>query len=229
MPRDDLKRYIRAIHTIGQGKVMCPICEQSTVEFDMHEWMVPRSSMPVDKQDLIFTKENCVPVCHECHMDKAGDHVRFLAYLSGPVGLAAIGKWLTGLLEEHYSLPRGVLIEQKLLPMVTAMKMMSSGAELNGERLPEQGWQLAGRKPGSYRDYRAWIITRWKGQYPRWAAGRVPAEHNGYTQQKLTGFLNNGYWLDYLAGVIGCKPGDVIWMTGQLRKRQQQLKNSNLY
>ena len=56
----------------GKGYVaICPYCD-FRLATDMHEALVKRSDVqgwPDEKKILIFCEENCVILCHRCHME----------------------------------------------------------------------------------------------------------------------------------------------------------------
>jgi sarcosine oxidase delta subunit len=50
---------------------VCPYCQERKAT-DMHEALVKRSdvqSWPKEEQELIYVKENCIVLCHQCHME----------------------------------------------------------------------------------------------------------------------------------------------------------------
>lgn len=54
----------------GKFVSLCPYCNERLAT-DMHEGLVKRSdvqSLPEEVQLLIYCKENCIVLCHECHM-----------------------------------------------------------------------------------------------------------------------------------------------------------------
>jgi hypothetical protein len=96
--------------------VLCPWCEGVIRRnWDAHEYLVRRASVPVARQDLIFVVENVVPMHHECHMAYGATMEckrRCLDYAIHHLGAQRIGEWYVSLWQDHgLHVPRGTLGE----------------------------------------------------------------------------------------------------------------------
>lgn len=181
----------------------CAICSiDVSGGFDLHEALVKRSAVPVPKQVLIMVEENCVPICEQCRdiaHTKAGALV-CATTLVEIVGGERVGSWYISLWEEHgLHIPKGLLTPKKLTTIPKAMELMVLGASLEGIELDlnEKGWLI----PPRNRNFLAQIAQRWTRRRIRGV--KPPAEWNGFTGDRVIEWLNNGYWLEYLEGVVG--------------------------
>jgi hypothetical protein len=198
--RTELKRIVLREHntwdtTLRRAVVYCPWCgEEITDGFDLHEFLVKRSAVPRDKQDLIMVLENVAPVHHQCHMRHGQTKEMTLkcynavAHILSP---GAIGEWYVSLWRDHeLSLPRGILYPPATQPIATAMRLINIGLRFRGVDTPGSWMTEDGI------DVRGPVIQRWKT-----GRGRTP---NGLEirAETVASALNEGYWLDYLAPMI---------------------------
>lgn len=152
-----------------------------------------RSAVPVDKQYLIMVPTNCVPVHpnDECHNQSKEMAHRCLSHIVPRIYRAhQVGAWYVALWQEHgLSVPKGMLLPQKDIPMSTAYRLFKHGAAVLG---------MTDWEPHGGQDVAALAILKWRGKKIK-----KPKSWGKYGLGSLLEAIDTGYWLDYLEGVLG--------------------------
>ena len=197
--RQELRQRIYTLYSTydEQARKMvtrCPWCQEPIEEgFDLHEYLVKRSAVPLDKQDLIMVPENLVPVHHDCHM-KAGQSVemtRACLYAACRIcGASDVGRWYASLWQEHgLSVRKGLLVPVKRTSIGSALNYFGLGCDLWGFKIEPQA---------DTDEVIGMAITRWRGHDVD-----SPDKYQGIPFAALVRALVDGYWLSYLLGVAG--------------------------
>ncbi len=228
MNRQQLRNSVYRTHgnfESGVFVVRCSWCGESIAShspalfgrhWHLHEAIVKRSAVPKDRQDLIFVRQNMVPLHEDCHLNYGQTREcakRCLEALVGCQSVVSIGKWYVGLWEKHgLSIPRGLLIPKRDLSVLKAVALMQLGAPLVGITL---GWNspdwVISPKTQYARDFRALVAKWWStGVRPRKKLKRPPKKHAGVTAEALHSAADSGYWLSYICGVLGFDPKEVL-------------------
>ena len=199
--RTELKRVVLREHSTWDTKlrravVRCPWCgEEIKGGFDLHEYLVKRSAIPKDKQDLIMVLENVAPVHHRCHMRHGQTRemtARCYDAVAHTVSPSRIGEWYVSLWRDHgLSLPRGVLYPPSAHSLASAVRMIDVGLRFRGIDRPGC-WMTEGGI-----DVRGPVIQRWKT-----GKGRTP-DGIEIGAETVANALNEGYWLTYLDPIVG--------------------------
>ena len=184
--------------------VLCPWCQEAISEgFDLHELLVKRSAVPVEKQDLIMVPENQVPVhpgCHLFHGQKKDFKLRGLWHAARTIGAANIGSWYSKLWLDHgLSVPHGILVPPEKLPLHRAPRLFDLACKLINFYPPE--WETP-----TGDDVRVLALAHWTGRWKPFARkyqwqGAIAGA--GIWVGKLDDMVVQGYWMDYLLGVVG--------------------------
>jgi hypothetical protein len=219
MDRQSLRRSIYRAHARydlarRESVCTCPLTNTPLVgsEWDLHEVFVRRSGLATQHHNLIMVKENCIPVQHKAHIER-GNTTRSLAQCTRRmlqvVTANKIGRWYRDLWQKHgLSVDRGLLVPQASMKVRQLVPLISVGALVSeGHVLPETGWNVEGDK-GVY-DIRAQVALRSQSKRRKWKE-RLPDEHNGYTVQQLRIWLNEGYWTQYMLGVLGLDIASIL-------------------
>ena len=203
--------YLRhRTYVAGLGMVaFCPWCKQVIVdEYDLHEYLVKRSAVPRDKQNLIMVSENCVPWHHACHMEYGqtkGAACKSLWAAARAISPHAIGKWYVSLWKEHdLEIPKGMLFPPELVSPSSGLHFFNKGCDFL--HIPRDGanWTIS---PGG--DIRGLAILEWQGR--KLPVRKPPVKWGNYNFSALVDAVDAGYWLDYLEGVLDCGgPGITI-------------------
>jgi hypothetical protein len=110
--------------------------------FDLHDYLVKRSAVPKDKQDLVMVPENVVPVHHHCHMEAGqGKEMTKRCLYTAAMALGAndVGHWYVELWEEHgLSVRKGLLVPPKYVALSTAIRYFKAGCALKDIQLEQQ-------------------------------------------------------------------------------------------
>lgn len=176
----------------------CPVCEEP-IESDWaaHEWLVKRSAVPKSKQHLILVPENTVFLHNQqCHLPKgqSRETARLcLFHVARALTAWAIGEWYISLWKEHgLSVPRGAPVPLEALPLHLGRRFY----DLAGEIQPAP----RGEAPAGYdiRDIAFAVTTKRRYIYSRGKKVDLTA----LDLQEHIAHLHEGYWLDYLLGVI---------------------------
>lgn len=194
----------------------CPWCGEPVEKdsFDLHEAIVKRSAVPKDRQHLIFVPENVICLHHSpCHMEHGNTKEmkrRCLPVMIRAIGAPRIGEWYVSLWKEHgLSVPRGILLGKREIPVYRCLELMRTGARLSDilddvahaiAMLSDGDWEIKAK--GKSWDFRALASLSWMGSRRRgWR--KPPEEYAGVPLGILKDCLDTGYWSTYLAGVSG--------------------------
>ena len=198
--RTELKRVVLREHSTWDTKlrravVRCPWCgEEIDGGFDLHEYMVKRSAVPKDRQDLIMVLENVAPVHHQCHMQHGQTKEMTLKCYNAVAHILSpgrIGEWYVSLWRDHgLSLPQGILYPPPAHSLASAMRMINMGLHFRDIGAP-MSWMT---EDGI--DVRGPVIQRW-----RTGKGRMPdgLEIRAGTVSRA---LVEGYWHTYLYHLV---------------------------
>ena len=199
--RATLKQSVMRAHTRwdqARRRMVCPCpwCGRPIEEgFDLHEFLVKRSAVPREQQDLIMQVPNLAPVHHACHMQHGQTRdfaIKCLRATALAITAMNVGQWYVALWREHgLSVPRGFLVPPRNCATGDAMRLIDSGLALRGIELPAD-WST---EDGD--DVRGLAIQRW-----RQGQGRV-ADGVEISGSVVSAALSDGYWLAYLDAVIG--------------------------
>lgn len=156
----------------------------------MHEWLIKRVLVPLKKQDLIMTVENCILVHQACH-EKDGQTKAFrkrcLWQAARTVGASRIGPWYHELVTEKPTfLPKGLLVPRKATRGYVLLEALKLGAELANINLPNE-WQdheAIGPAIKAFRGHKAKSV-----------------EMENIPHGRLVELMIEGYWFQYLEGV----------------------------
>jgi len=200
-------------------RCVCPWCggRIDRDNFNLHEAIVRRSDVPVDKQELIFVPENMIPVHSSCHSDHGNSRemkLRCLLSMIRVLDASKIGRWYVSLWKEHeLSVPKGILLDEKLIPARWCIDMMQVGARVHGElngiaheivSMSDEDWIIrAGEESWDFRTLVAW---KWQGHNKKSKKRNMrkpPEEHMGISASRLSYFLDEGYWTKYICGCCG--------------------------
>lgn len=164
--------------------------------WDPHEWLVRRSAVPKNEQYLIFVPENVIPVHHHCHNNSKELTRKCLIHLVPRVFPASqIGRWYQGLWNlAGLSLPHGILIPPKDLPIATRLRMFNKGCAILGLQIDD--WETYNSV-----DVRGCVMARWAGKTR--GIPKLPKIWEGIPVARLYEAISTGYWIDYLEGVVG--------------------------
>lgn len=199
----------------GGGEVRCPWCLGIITKqggADLHEALVHRGAVPRDKQGLIFVKENAILVHHDCHIEQGQTQEmekRCLWALCKAIGARYVGRWYKSLWSDSLlSVKKGMLMGKKEFKVYQVITFLELGATLDNWKLPDESeWALgSGRHT---RDYRALAAKRWQGKTIK-KIDRPPPEWAGMKLVMMIQIIEDGYWFDYLSGVFGLVPQEVV-------------------
>lgn len=194
-----LRAHLQYNHRDGSQGLICPGCRRLIKDgWDPHEWLVKRSAVPVAKQHLIMTPVNIIPVHPGCHSNSKELTRKCLPHLVPAIFSASrIGMWYESLWRFNaLSVPPGMLIPPKDLPVAMRLRMFMKGCEVMGIEIDD--WQMA---DDDWTDIRGTITSRWAGKTRN--APKVPKRWHGMSTQLLYQAMFTGYWMDYLEGIIG--------------------------
>ncbi|NIV32835.1 MAG: hypothetical protein GWN58_26335 [Anaerolineae bacterium] len=182
----------------NQGPVvLCSWCgEPIEDEMDLHEYLVKRSSVSPDKQPLIMVPENLAPLHHSCHMAHGQERemaVRCLHHIGHLRGLRRIGEWYVALWQEHeLGVPRGILIPPGKESVPRARNYYERGRTRQAA-IPERVDELQV----------GYAIRAWRGKRVK-----LPEGTNAIMHERMVRAVDDGYWLDYLEGILGWSAAD---------------------
>jgi len=192
-----LSQYRVYDRELGRLVVPCAWCgEPIDADLALHEWLVKRSAVPRDKQHLIMVPENIAPLhnrkCHIPHGQTREMALRCLYQAARSVGADRVGAWYVALWQEHgLSVPRGLLLPQKRVPVSLALQYYRKGAALLGIT-SDPGWDTDTAVGAA--------IARWHGKsVESHSSDSIPLE-------RRVAAISTGYWVTYLEGVIGLLP-----------------------
>jgi hypothetical protein len=192
------RRAFNVYATYDQGArrmvTRCPWCREPIEDgFDLHEYLVKRSAVPKDKQDLVMVPQNVVPVHHHCHMEagQGKEMTRRCLYAAAmALGANDVGHWYVQLWEEHgLSVRKGFLVPPKSVALSTAIRYFKAGCALQGIQLEQQpeNDKVIGM-----------AIQRWRGHLVA-----NPKRYQDVPFAALVRAVDDGYWFSYLKGVAG--------------------------
>jgi len=158
---------------------------------DLHEYLVKRSAVPRLKQPLIMVPENLAPLHHSCHMaqgqtrEMAARCLQLMGCLLGPCN---IGQWYVALWETHgLSVPRGILLAPKQETSARARNHYVRGRDYRVSIPEEVDEALIG-----------YAIRAWRGKRVK-----LPEGSDRHLHERMIQAVDDGYWLDYLEGILG--------------------------
>jgi hypothetical protein len=177
--------------------VLCSWCGKPIEnEMDLHEYLVKRSAVIPNKQPLIMVPENLAPLHPACHMShgQASDMaVCCLHHMGHVLGLRSIGEWYVALWQKHgLSVPRGILIAPRQVSTAQARNYYERGRKHRAD-IPEEVDELQV----------GYAMQTWHHKRPS-----IPENGHQALRKKIESVIDDGYWLDYLEGVIGQSAAD---------------------
>lgn len=179
--------------------------------FECHEALVKRSNIPTKSQAPIMVHHNCVPLHVKCHQEHGHDRMmkaRALGMLSRIYSSTKIGYWYKDLREKYsLSLPRGLLLPPGVIKAFKINQMIEAGSVLIGIELPEASWDLD--LNGKTWDFRSAVWARYARKRGH-SKLKPPREMNGVTVETMMKIAREGYWLDYMAGIVTSTLREVI-------------------
>ena len=189
--------------------VRCMWCGKliTGMDFHAHEWLVKRSAVNPEQQDLIFVPENVIPVhpgCHDEHGQKREATRRALEHAARLIRADRIGQWYVSLWQKHgLSVPKGLFIEPHEIPLYGAVFIFMEGARLlSREPLPDS-WKHPADPAIDVRDCAFAQFVPEKKAIHRELAAKLPDTFANIRRQVLVEWARQGFWLHYLKGVVG--------------------------
>ena len=193
--REELRRKVYREYTFysgGNQSVRCPWCNRKlTGGNHLHEWLIKRNAVPVQRQSLIMTPENCILVCGDCH-DQFGQTKKFkmrcLAQAVRYLGATRIGTWYYDLSHsELRSLPQGdIFTRGATTSTTTIIRSLGLLVDTLSIAMPEhwQGHAAIGQ-----------AILAWRGKtHDNISLGDL-------NLSQLVKLIEEARWLSYLQGV----------------------------
>jgi hypothetical protein len=164
---------------------------------DLHEYLVKRSAVIPDKQTLIMVPENLAPLhpaCHMSHGQALWMAMSCLHHMGRVQGLRKIGEWYVALWQKHgLTVPRGILVPQKQVTVAQARNHFERGRRYHPDGIPDDVDELQV----------GYAAQTWRNKRPD-----IPENGQQALRVRLEQAMDDGYWLDYLEGVLGQSAAD---------------------